>query len=124
MTSPNYFYFGCGDETGHYWWYNGKKFYDPPIGPWGLEIDSCLAPLTKSYQAEGACSITHKDGWTALSFWDRSVDKRMGSNSAFVVQGIYEFSEMIAKFKELFPKQHGRLKAELILAKVIGFKEK
>lgn len=70
--------------------------------PWGLSIDGGLCE--KDYgQSEGIAQIHHKDGWTVLAFWDRSVDTRPNSNSAFIVDKIMNFDQMIDLAKEKFP---------------------
>ena len=55
--------------------------------PWGHKLDGGL--LTDDYYRAdntptGKISEHHKDGWTVISFWDRSGDKRPGSNTAFL----------------------------------------
>ena len=105
-TAPVY-YFGCIERPGHYFWKpNGTKIYDP-IGPWGYAVDGKLAPSGK--QVQRIAALHHKDGWTALSFWDRSVDERPGSNSAFVTEQTLSFDAMLALAQSFFPQVFARL---------------
>src|ERR1700693_4562864 len=75
------YFFGCMRGPGHYLHSNPS-----PRGlterralcaiersnPWGYKIDGKLCPA--GAQVQGRALVHHKDGWTALSFWDRSVD--------------------------------------------------
>lgn len=82
--------------------------------PWE-QIDAQLAPTTKPYQVEGATALHHKDGWTAIQFWDRSGDSRGNSNSAFLMEGTWAFEEALAKAREAFPNIFKRFKFEIRL---------
>lgn len=86
----NIYYFGCWKELGHYLW-NKHGYTVKNQTPW-QDIDAFLCP--NGPQIQGVVKIHHKDGWTAMAFWDRSVDKRPGSNSVFIAEGIYTFEEM------------------------------
>ena len=109
------YYFGCIREAGHYMFKpNHSTDYDFTISnPWGYGIDSKLCP--KDNDIEGHALIHKKDGWTALSFWDRSVDKRGGCNSNFLAEGDFTFDEMIALAKEKFPNVMGRFTFKIVL---------
>lgn len=54
-------------------------------------------------QPEGLAALHHVAGWTVLSFWDRSVDGRLGSNSTFAAKGTHEFDEAVALARAAFP---------------------
>ena len=41
------------------------------------------------------------DGWTALAFWDRSLDHRRNSNSAFFWKGDHNFYQMLTEFERV-----------------------
>jgi hypothetical protein len=49
--------------------------------------------------------------WTALSFWDRSQDKRFGSNSTFIAEGDLDFAAMCVIAAERFPGVWRRITA-------------
>ena len=93
-------YFGCIKEAGHYLHNTkGKRSLDFSVVPWP-KIDGVLCP--EYTIKEGASKLHHKDGWTALAFWDYSVDKRPGSNSVFFAEGIHGFEHMIQFGKDYF----------------------
>ena len=100
------FYFGCIGQVGHHLW--DENLHTVPrwskSTPWGVELDSSLCP-TDEGQVQGQALIHHRDSWTALAFWDRSIDHRGGSNSVFVTSGVsYSFDEMLEMAKEKFPQ--------------------
>lgn len=106
-------YFGCipsMGEVGHYMWKaSGEKDWDLIRGnPWGYKVDGGLCP-------KGPGALRHcKDGWTCISFWDRSGDQRPGSNSNFLVQGEFSFAEMVALGRQQFPAVFARIKFEIV----------
>jgi hypothetical protein len=117
---PRFYYFGCIERAGHYMHSNPSPRGLEEIralhdvlrkNPWGSGIDAGLCPPGKDarYQVEGRASVHHKDGWTALAFWDRSVDSRGGSNSVFLADAIHDFEIMMALARENFPEVLDRL---------------
>lgn len=125
MKKSAIYYFGCRGEIGHYLW-KGSQFIalnaKENIIPWGIQIDGTLAPvvydkrrLLKKEEAQGVCALHHEAGWTAIAFWDRSVDDRGASNSVFMVEGIYDFDTMVEMAKEQYPTIMSRFKFELVL---------
>ena len=116
------FYFGCYKTHGHYMRAsdaNGKLRYSKEEheftykNPWSYKIDCGLCPKTDGYETEGIAALNHKDGWTALSFWDRSIDDRHKSNSNFLAEGTLDFTEMLNISKEHFPEIFERFKFEV-----------
>jgi hypothetical protein len=91
-----------------------------PIVPWGYSVDGSLQPLIRndqggsSYAKQGEAKLHHKDGWTAIAFWDNSVDDRPGSTSTFVMEGEYDFDEALAIAKENFPSIFERYSFEVV----------
>ena len=63
------------------------------------------------------------NGFTIVSFWDRSSDKRFGSNSSFIEFGHYQFNEMIALARIAFPKLFARFDFEIRRLDVVDEKE-
>lgn len=132
------FFFGCYDLMGHYMYgaktYNGQPTIEtirwPGNNPWGLEIDGGLCPGGKTHagdyspqgaiQNEGEAMLHHKDGWTALAFWDRTGDTRPNSNSAFLIEGTHDFAKMMELSKKLFPMIFVRLQMKKI--EIVEFK--
>lgn len=136
------FYFGCVDTAGHYLWkptqWGPRRAFatsDPAseYTPWGRDgagLDGMLAPhenrrcqyLKNGFgcqcsQTQGITAVHHKDGWTAISFWDRSVDKRGGCNSTFLAEGEFNFEEMVELAKVNFPTVMARFTFKLVKAK-------
>ncbi len=112
------FYYGCWAGIGHHAFLpNGQSAtQDEMRCPWsqysrsfsGACIDGGLQPLRGDIphdvpQPEGLARLTQEAGWTALSFWDRSIDKRGGSHSTFVAEGTFTFAQMVEQAKRLFP---------------------
>lgn len=108
------YFFGCYRDGGHY-------YFDPETeqsigrreapGPWGLLIDGRLAPPNDS--TANKAIVTHKDGWTALSFWDYTIDSRGNSNANFLTRGEYDFAEMIELATEQWPQIMQRFKTAI-----------
>lgn len=129
MADPiKVFYFGCWDRAGHFFYTEtGRTVYDDPTCPWkDFEVDGCLQPgcfknrfnrwdRAGATQEEGEALIHHRGGWTALSFWDRSVDKRGGCNSTFFAEGTHDFEAMVQIAKQRFPKIWQRFQFEIRL---------
>ncbi|MCK5611305.1 hypothetical protein KAR91_56065 [Candidatus Pacearchaeota archaeon] len=96
------YYFGCWDGmSGHYLKDPSGKHIEWDQTPWGIKIDGKLSPT--STRDAGISELHTKDNWTALAFWDYSVDGRPGSNSIIFAEGIFKFDEMIQIGKDRFP---------------------
>lgn len=110
------YFYGCeNDETGHYFFASDSALpKHRVIGPWGYDVDGRLQP--DGPQREGVALVHHKDGWTALAFWDRSVDRRGGSSSTFLCEGTYAFDEMVEKARAAFPAIWARYRFPVVEA--------
>ena len=97
--------------------------FGPRPCPWTIaELDTGLAtapgrviPL-QGYQREedqpqGRCCLHHKGGWTAVSFWDRTGDRRLASTSTLVARGTHSFATMIERFRTELPALYARVTA-------------
>lgn len=129
MKNESAYYFGCYDLAGHYL-YAAKRYEGEPIhqriryhenNPWGAEVDGGLCPGGKDHrtaegmnQAEGRALIHHKDGWTALAFWDRSMDHRPNSCSVFMQKGTHDFDSMVKFSRDSFPMIAARFKFPVV----------
>ena len=122
------YYFGCIERAGHFLWEPpDRSAHRDATTPWGSCPDGSLAPhenprceFVKNFygcrcsQAEGIAALHYKDGWTALSFWDRSVDTRGGCNSNFLAEGAFTFEEMVELAKQYFPIIMARFKFPIV----------
>lgn len=129
MTEPFMVYFGPFKEPGHFFFteegysFSSDKFMDVPWrageidGPlqpgWPLPADR-LQRRTRP-MCEGEAHLHHRNGWTALSFWDFSVDTRPGSSSTYIAKGIFTFEQMVELAKTRFAERWNRFKAEVKL---------
>lgn len=132
------FYFGCWREPGRRLWHPASdgtpmQMYDrgeserrllglpsamrggPTPGeiPWGYSLDGGL--LKGKRLPEGAAVVEHRDNWTALSFWDCSVDSRPGSCSSFVFDALLSPEEALAAARASFPPIFERFEFEVQL---------
>jgi hypothetical protein len=137
------YYFGCIDDSGHYLWDKerppqptmAERIMGPGAErlnghnrgnawrsretrelyrngqPWKDSIDSMLCP--SGPQVEGVALLHHKDGWTAVAFWDRTVDHRPGSHSTFIAEGTFTYDEMVTAAKTQWPEVWARYKFEV-----------
>lgn len=115
MTEKRMFYFGPIGGVGHYFWLSDRtSTHDfKGKGPWGTSVDGRLAPPDNA-EKEGEALIHHKDGWTAISFWDRTVDKRGGCSSTYLINDDLTFKEMAVLAEKTFPARWGAMEFEVI----------
>lgn len=128
MPSPKMFYFGPLKESGHFLFGDNGWALDHDErekSPWQAhEIDGILQPgcfidrwggwRHEGPQTEGEALVHHKNGWTALSFWDRTVDDRHGCNSTFMAEGTFTFEEMVELAKTRFAERWGKMKFPVV----------
>ena len=50
----------------------------------------------------GAAALHHVNGWTVLSWWDRSVDSRPGGNASLIAEGTFTEEEILQLGREHF----------------------
>jgi hypothetical protein len=122
IQKPNQaFYFGCRDRAGHYLFDRFGRSVPASVQakgpiPWE-KIDGAIPPSARglpSHAPQGVAALHHRDGWTALGFWDRSVDHRGGSNSAFFFDRLLTFDLALSEAREFFPWVFARLDFEVI----------
>lgn len=120
VTAPHVYYFGCGNQLGHYWhappkegreWQSSSAVADVmrTVFP---RIDGQFAPLDCP-QVEGEAKLTYANGWTVLAWWDNSIDPRGNSNSAIVVDAERDFDQMVALLAIHFPDVSKRQRAPI-----------
>lgn len=111
------YYFGCVGQPGHFMHapdgkWGRETFRFTQHNPWGTKVDGDLCP--DGEEVEGHAALHHRDGWTALAFWDRSVDHRNGSCSTFLAEGEHTVEVMLALARERFPKVMARFNFEIV----------
>lgn len=104
------YYFGCWGAPGHMLWRPNRTSLSHRTEPFlslGRSLDGGFCPggvhASTREQEEGATRLHHIAGWTVLSFWDRSGDRRHGSHSTFLVEGAHDFTATVALAREHFP---------------------
>jgi hypothetical protein len=114
------FYFGPWDCAGHSFFGEGGTRplqYEAEHMPWGKrwlwKIDGGLIP-NKDYSDEGKAHVTHGNGWTALSFWDMSVDTRPASHSTYIAEGDFTFEQMVEMASRRFAVRWNRMKFQVV----------
>lgn len=114
------FYFGVWspNQLGHY-------LYEPSGRMAGREAERAL-PFkmhildTGLLPDIGPCTegFIHRsviNGWTVLTFWDRSGDSRGNSNSSFIIEGDHQAEAALAIAKAAFPSIFSRFTFVLII---------
>jgi hypothetical protein len=120
-------YFGCWGQVGHYLWDPRGEHPKDDTMPTELrrnKIDGVYAPvfgLRPGYnydreQPEGRARLAYVSGWTVLAFWDRSCDRRGASNSAFLLEGHFDFAGALALARATFPSIFERFTFEVVPA--------
>lgn len=105
-------YFGCGHGSGHYLFdVRGRS----PGGAREFDrlraLDGKLAPQPEREDQLYLAAFSRLEGWgcCALSWWDRSVDKRPASNSILFAPGARLPDTMLAEAQAQFPWVFSRL---------------
>lgn len=104
MTVENWLYFGCHEHAGHHVWERGM-YRAHRQGEYRLSaLDGLLPP--QGDKSDGAATFTRLPGLglSVIAWWDYSVDKRGGSNSAVFAPSLtIERDEMLAAARDIFP---------------------
>lgn len=115
------YYYGCFDNIGHHLY---NTHYDrinmttqlPDDFPvFASALDGAFL-FPKGMTQEGNASWVLIGNWTIISFSDRSVDKRLGSNSSFVIRGRHTFDAAVELAKATFQQIWQRFTFEVKLA--------
>ena len=106
-------YFGCWAETGHYLrnadGTHAAGDYRLLDGPYCPHEQGRYASSLDKRQPQGLARLTLEDDRTVLSFWDRTVDRRGGSHSTFLLPPGSYFEEAVAAARASFPSIWTRL---------------
>ncbi len=97
-------YFGCKDVAGHYLYSKFTPNMRYESTPWGKHLDGGLLANNFNTTPTGKVSVSHKDGWTAIAFWDRSGDSRGGSNSVFLIASDVTGDQLLAMARVQWPE--------------------
>lgn len=129
MTKAYMAYYGPWKEAGHYFFTETGRWLEREERnriPWKEhDIDGVLQPgcrledgrpVCQGPRTEGHALLHHKAGWTALSFWDSSVDTRPGCNSTYVAEGVFTFEQMVELAKSRFAVRWNRMKFPVVTA--------
>jgi hypothetical protein len=126
MTSV--YYYGPLERPGHHFFYeNGMSLShdERALIPWKeWEIDGKLQPgcwcdrghWEHGQENEGEALLHQKDGWTLISFWDRTIDHRFACNSSYIAKGIFTFEQMVELAKVRFAERWNKMKFEVRLS--------
>ena len=104
-------YFGCLGAPGHHVHSKAARvsYYEQP---W-RELDGGLLKKARPFvedQPEGVIVYALAPGWSVISFWDRSVDARPSSNSAFLIRAEMPAEEILKLAREQWPEVFSRPK--------------
>lgn len=107
------YFFGSKDGSGHHLHGGPLHEYDisKSIFP---RIDTGFCPETEGYETQGHYKYTVIDGWSIISFWDRTGDSRHQSNSSFLVEGNVPQEQLWKAAREAFPKIFDRFDFDFV----------
>lgn len=112
----NCYYFGVMKHAGHFLYCGNHTIHErylPEDFPVNVRaLDGALLP-PQLPQDEGRAELIHLNGWTVLTFWDRSADRRGRSSSTFIILGVVDFSEAVSIAKEYYPQVWSRFTFEV-----------
>lgn len=109
-------YFGCWGGVGHY-----LRSPDGSHVRGGWDLDGPYCPYEgrwRTGQPEGQARLTLEPERTVISFWDRSVDRRGGSHSTFVLPPGLTFDEAVEQARAAFPAIWRRLDATGVVVRL------
>lgn len=86
--------------------FSKREYIEYHNTPWGWDLDELIK--TDSTEPDGKLHVSKKDGWTAVAFWDRSVDVRPGAWSGFLVAKDWTAEQVLAEAHNQWPEVVGR----------------
>lgn len=123
------YYFGCHRRSGHYLfapqmrdagrtaWHDRMTYLDGSLAPEKDDVQGAYEPqfYAKFWRLTGYTPIPY----SAISWWDRSVDSRHASNSIIFAPGHTVSAEVILELaQQHFPQVMGRLPSIQLLSGV------
>jgi hypothetical protein len=136
---PEMYFFGPWERAGHYLHReDGCTDYEAEKTiPWTLgQLDGGIQPHLCGKEEsgkrcyggtcapQGIASVHHKDGWTALAFWDSSVDHRSGCVSVYLAKGDFDFTQIVDMAKMRFAKRWNKMPFDVLYRDADGFVNK
>lgn len=104
------YFYGVWKEPGHYLFDKHGRMMRKEIVLHKTivdkRVDGGFCPPLRRYddsEIEGRAVLHNMEGWTILSFWDRSADHRLGSHSTYFLKGTYGFDEAVKTAREAYP---------------------
>lgn len=117
------FYYGVWDPkyAGHFLYspegsrqgYTNRATPTFPFEIYELDSDMYIASWDKR---QGVARLTHKPGWTVVGIHDYTGDKRPGSLSLFILEGVHDLDRAVELAKKRFPGIWKRMNFEIIPA--------
>jgi hypothetical protein len=105
-------YFGCYRQAGHFLFLPGMRSAPYAIGQIFGHFDGVLCPRPEMAVGPYRAALSRFGGlgYSALSFWDYTVDKRGQSNSNFFVPDLFISAvDLLRDAKTIFPHVWSRL---------------
>jgi len=124
------FYFGCIGGPGHRFHARRRptsaceeleRAVAAALGRGGIDARLCWnSPkgdrdrYDRRDETEGLAFRTCCGGYTAVAFWDRSVDRRGACNSVFIVRGDLTFKQVMRVARHCWPRVLGRFSFDVV----------
>ncbi len=105
--SRTWLYFGCHGESGHFLFERGMRHAAYELTRQMAHFDGLLAPHPEQYtpnELQACFARLDGLGYSAISFWDRTVDDRPGSNSTFFSPGACDPERLFRNSMTAFPE--------------------
>lgn len=128
------YYFGCVGRAGHHLWsvvggsitWASRDIQNEiyrALGNLDRELcwNYCLGHASYNRdETEGRALLTHRNNWSAIAFWDRTVDRRGACNSVFVAPGTLTFKQICRLAHHWWPKVWARFDFPIVEVDMAG----
>ena len=128
---PRMFYFGPYARSGHFFFYEDgqevMRVEREKIEWKDYEVDGTMQPgrvqwrkhwIQKGPMVQGQALLHHRNGWTALSFWDCTIDTRPNCTSTYIAEGMFTFEQMVAMASARFAERWNKMKFKVVLVEL------
>lgn len=119
LYGPNYHSVSRPERLGQPWAHGHHDGLDGTLAPvdyYGelvFGIDDRKRADRGTEFPQGVAALHHRDGWTALAFWDRSGDSRGNSNSVFLFDTELTFEGALVAARKNYPDLFERFPFEV-----------